>query len=1115
MSLTDFLSPATTDDDPRSQQARELLDVGASAAMVYKTTRAGATTSFCAEILRRGETFTIVEPTNRINSDTLEKAAALSGTDKAIIPILSNTNCILNKELIERYPEIEKLGILPLQQCEDKDGVKCGFYDECPITLPLRQVSDVGGYAITYSKLVALYLSKGNIAEAILSIVMGTDHLILDEAHAIAYPNTVAVQVHPEIDLSKYDDLDFSVLADAVRGFTDVSANAADAIERIKKDAQNYTKKHLAHQITMDDPILVKSKYIAAGMNSLVDLMIDRRDYNLTSDDVVVLRDMLFLCAERNHVVHGIIDTKPDGGKKLRILIETTDAVFKSTIWCTIKRYLEPQEYLGTSYRQGSVWLTSGTMPDMDAVLPFDTTPLMFGDPLDTNSMFAVIADRREVSNRTLNESKTDQFNRIINDIRHIVDRFGDENCVVCVMNKKWHCRVEDELKDYESLIITWYVSDKTIGVESDHRIWIAVGRAEKPKNAYDALALSRMNSDDDLVVMSDKLRNERVHIDTWQAWSRAKDPEGEDRSVVVALGCNAEDVENVTTWYVNRKLDQSRVTERGGGSRRHYDVVGDELIGSEIPTIQRGRNDDINELIEKWLDTGDTMPLTMKSLKNYLEKHKDKEHTFRDIYRGMHLDRKGLKQKDVKQILSDNGHSVTKVSYYNIIGINGDKTVTKVSHNTPPLTKQDILNHYRQPLVADTILQHSSIGSSWRCGNIDSWGWWKKINIKGDVLQKLCVLPDPDDYELLIKNGRTLYWSLNFFEESIKTQHRHKDSGTVIGDYSTTMAYSLGVDIDHANDTNVFEAKEALEAATAFFIAKLHDIGIHHSYDVLFSGGGVYILIHPAITVCQSEKRTDREHWFYLLAESYNIFINEVQQKFYETYPEYKSFVKFDALNNSKRIFKTLFSIHKNLPFSCIPLDKTNPQIDFVAAHPPLSDDVLKSGSDWLSDHDINEQQALINALSQYEDQIKEKHPAQHIDTEITISDTPVEIENFPPCINTILNTHHPPSGSTRMVAFLSAHLGQCGWDRPKALTLVLKTADQLGMGRNTTKKVFGSWFGKMHCPNCDTIQTTGTHYPAMNMGELNVCNPDNECDYIYNPTKYKQHDENIEVEI
>lgn len=678
MSLTDFIEQYENT-DPRSIKAREILDTDEPATLLYKVPRAGCTTSMSAEILKRGETSTSIEPTNRINSQPLKKAAELSGTGKTIIPILSNANCVYNKELIETCPEVARLGILPLHRCEDMEGVRCKHYDRCPITRPLRQVSGVGGYAITYQKLVALSISTGKIAKEILSTVLATDHLIFDEVHTIAYPDTIAVQVHPEIDISKYIDLDYPVLPDVVSGFIDVLTNASDAIEQINADALLYTHKHLAHQITMDR-IFKESKDIGAGIRSLIELMINRSDYDLTVDEVVTLKDMLLLCAERRHVVHGVISTNSDGSKKTRIFIKTSDAMSKATIQSTLTNYLD------NSCRTRHVWLTSGTIPDMDGVLPVEPTPLMFGDPLDTNSMFAVIADRWRVSVKTLHDTK--RFNQIIDDIRNVVDQFGDEKCTVCVMNKKWHDKVENELKDYKNLQITWYASDLTIGVESDRRIMIAVGLAEKPKNAYDAVALSRSDGND-LGAVSDKLRVERVHIDTWQAWSRAKDPEGDVRSLVVALGCRSDDVKNVVTWCTNRKLEMSGVKTTTGGSRTYYDVVGDGIIGEKVRIIERGMNDDVNELAERWLNDGDTTPLTMKSFNAFFERHEGEELTIRSIHQGMHLTRRDVTQKDTERFLSDKGYPVTKNPLVISKGKVVTESVTKNPYKPPPLSQQ------------------------------------------------------------------------------------------------------------------------------------------------------------------------------------------------------------------------------------------------------------------------------------------------------------------------------------------------------------------------------------------------------------------------------------------
>jgi len=823
MSLLDYI-PAP--DDPRSNRAREILDKN-TGGLLHKTTRAGATTSMCAEIMRRRERFTIIEPTNRISLKTLEKAIEISNAGKTIIPILANDNCLKNKALLLKYPEVRQLGILPIQRCETNDGDRCNFYDVCPITRPLRHVIGVGGYGITYHKLIALHLSEGEIAKKILYTILSTNHIIFDECHELGYPSTVSVQIHPENDITKFSGINYPVLPDVVLCFSEILEAAEDAVAQIKAVAADYHRQHLAIKITSPGAI-TEPHDIGAGIQSLVRLMITRADHNLTNDDVVLLKDMLLLCTERQHVVHGIIDTKADGSKRLRIYTECTDFTYRSIVRRTVTRASDQRRIDGE--QMSRLWHTSGTIVDMTGVIPHNTPPILFGDPMDTNSQFVAIADTYRISDRGMRSRK--MFERISTDIKRIVSHFGADKCALLVMNKRWYDKIEPELDAYPKLEITWYNSDSTVGVESDRRIWIAVGMAEKPKNAMDAVALSR--ADGDFVAVSDRLRVERVHIDTFQAWSRAKDPDAQVRSVIVALGCNVEDVRNVVSWHINRKLEISRVHKQHGGSRIHYDVCGDEMIGSSIQIIERGKTNDINELIEKWLDKGDTTPLTRKMFEDFFKRHKDKKMTIRDVHQKMALSRKGLSEKDVEQFLFENGDPVSKSSYIYYLGRNAntlakvptENPVSKSSHDTSPLTPQDISTHYRQPLVIAAILQHSAIGSSWRCGNIDFYGWWKRVDDGVDRLQKLYVLPDHSDYSLLVGKGRTLYWSLNFFEGSIRTQHRHKPpdgvEGAVIGEYATTIAYSLGVDIDHADGTNVFDAKDALEAAGSFFYREI-----------------------------------------------------------------------------------------------------------------------------------------------------------------------------------------------------------------------------------------------------------------------------------------------------
>jgi len=63
---------------------------------------------------------------------------------------------------------------------------------------------------------------------------------------------------------------------------------------------------------------------------------------------------------------------------------------------------------------------------------------------------------------------------------------------------------------------------------------------------------------------------NGTVHCDTWQAWSRVKDPNGKEESLVFALGCCVEDCRNVVKWGFNRSL---KISERSNGKKVKVEV--------------------------------------------------------------------------------------------------------------------------------------------------------------------------------------------------------------------------------------------------------------------------------------------------------------------------------------------------------------------------------------------------------------------------------------------------------------------------------------------------------------------------------------------------------------
>jgi hypothetical protein len=148
-------------------------------------------------------------------------------------------------------------------------------------------------------------------------------------------------------------------------------------------------------------------------------------------------------------------------------------------------------------------------------------------------------------------------------------------------------------IEDHE---IDYYNSRYSIGVECDYRVIITVGLAYKPANTFDVVAEDSESSY--------TMLQETVHADTFQAISRAKDPQGKKDSFVFMLGSNLDDVENVVKWGVTRivRSDMSK-------KRRSAEVI----IRSEPiakPVVEKCK--DVDDMLAKARGHRHTIKLTV-----------------------------------------------------------------------------------------------------------------------------------------------------------------------------------------------------------------------------------------------------------------------------------------------------------------------------------------------------------------------------------------------------------------------------------------------------------------------------------------------------------------------
>jgi len=414
-------------------------------------------------------------------------------------------------------------------------------------------------------------------------------------------------------------------------------------------------------------------------------------------------------------------------------------------------------------------------------------------------------------------------------------------------------------------------------------------------------------------------------------------------------------------------------------------------------------------------------------------------------------------------------------------------------------LLQRTTREHYLDEHVSRTIIGLSRNGNTFRAGNVDMVHWYKR---KNDKVQ-LWDLSNRKDYEAIIKKGRSLYWTLNFFDPWLKSKTKPADLGEKkLGTFKETDAYSLGVDIDSKDEIWKPKIKEAVEKMAQFFVDEFKK-SCPTSVYACFSGGGIYVYIHPEVFKAKISFEDNKEYLWRLLTGCFNAYITGLQEQFYEKYPSYKNKVKADAINNQKRVFKTIFSVHKRYPFAVIPLDTKNIFISFKDALIPLSKEIKTGGLQWMKKGTQEEARPLVIVLEKYKDKINIKNFADDGQHAIYKLKKRADIQYFPPCIKNILSMKKPTTGATRMKTFLLTFLAQAGYSEDKANEIFKEVSSKLG---GSESNIFKSWFGRMSCPNCKTVQTKGSGFPKMEMGETNICIPDELCAYIKSPFNYLQ---------
>jgi hypothetical protein len=413
----------------------------------------------------------------------------------------------------------------------------------------------------------------------------------------------------------------------------------------------------------------------------------------------------------------------------------------------------------------------------------------------------------------------------------------------------------------------------------------------------------------------------------------------------------------------------------------------------------------------------------------------------------------------------------------------------------------QESYDHYMREGVMETILRVSNItdASRWFVGDSTGWYHFSGSKMLGNVASKR-------SYKEIVSHKRTLYSTLSYFDPALfkvdfKTTSK-EDAKLISRKYVRGFTFGIDIDtIDNVNyhGTNIREpvVKESVEAMANFFVEKLRKHAPNSVY-AAFSGGGIYIFVHHGVFAGYFERfalAEDYDNFVSTLTDALNNLIDDLSEQFFSEFPQYKPYVKADSINNAKRVFKTIFSVHKKHPFAVIPLDVSNIKIKFEDATLPIPDWVIDFGQFWYDEYDTDNQ--FLKFLKPYlenahELTLKKMQRAVAAAGGVQLSKNHYDISAYPPCVKNIIGMEHCGVGASRALGFLAAFLGQVGTTYEEALQIWSEVAVRWDIQGS---HIFESWYQKMNCPCCLTLSKPGTGYPHVDIASINACQPDMKC--------------------
>lgn len=624
---------------------------------VVKTTRAGYTTNAIIASMEADSKILVIEPTNKIAIETVEKASALyfnmDGADqsKTIRHLSGNAiGCSITKERISKFPTLKEMPYIRSRDCSKCDidifELNMKFLPEsnqhcCQIKTIMEEEEvakdneekycpDV--CTITYDKLITLLNAKNKKSKFFIDLIGRFDVILFDEFGSYLTQEEPSIEVFRKETIRKTSDKKESVeirrIEDKVNEIIEFinELNDEKFVEDFKKFNGECIQPFISHTIK---EILDKDDYPHQQWNHIAQhAKLIKIKGSEKPREVSLCEATSYKLSEWYSTLESMVEqsNSEDEVNAIKFLIELMqvmssemllayradnyDYKYEAKIECIkiINKEGFLIENLQKFIKQHQITLfTDATMPSFDFDKKIENKSvkqIMFGDPAKTNSkMLLALNTNIKKYSKTGWYKKHDYKMSILHEIQRIIERYGPDNIIIWIPSKDVHEELSTELECSEipiknnkkdsGVLLTYYLSTFTRGVESDRKIGISIGTAMMPINALKHLAYmyrdhynflpinewERLAKEAGLTLKkfiqiiedffykkfnghhiptiiepakklfeltSEGIQKERTNANTWQSISRSKDPEGKERSVVFCLGWNAQDIVDI-----------------------------------------------------------------------------------------------------------------------------------------------------------------------------------------------------------------------------------------------------------------------------------------------------------------------------------------------------------------------------------------------------------------------------------------------------------------------------------------------------------------------------------------------------------------------------------------